>query len=161
MADDQKQNSQTTGAQSATAAAAAVVPAAVAPQGGGKKPPADESQFEIPQTVRDRFPHLIPLILQTESMTNDERQYWFQILPIMTDEQVKKLEEILVNEKQQLEKLDQEYQEEIKHINAKHNSQWKEFEEKEKRRKLRETESKSEQEEKAHEEELLKKLGNV
>ena len=49
------------------------------------------SKFDIPETVKQQYPDLIPLILQTESMTDDERQYWFQILPIMTDEQVKKL----------------------------------------------------------------------
>ena len=59
------------------------------------------SKFHIPQAVKDDYPELIPLIIQTESMDDEEREYWFQILPIMTDEQVEKLREILVNEKQQ------------------------------------------------------------
>ena len=83
------------------------------------------SKFDIPETVKQQYPDLIPLILQTESMTDDERQYWFQILPIMTDEQVKKLREILDNEKKQLENLDKKYDKEVKKINDKHVIEWK------------------------------------
>lgn len=116
------------------------------------------NKFEIPESVRQQYPELIPLILETESMTDEERQYWFQILPIMTDEQVGKLREILLNEKKQLEQIDKEYQQEIKQINAKHVSEWKAFEAKEKRQKLQTAESQAEQTEAQTEEELLKKL---
>lgn len=128
---------------------------------GGAKPGDDQSlfsKFDIPETVKKQYPDLIPLILETESMNDDERQYWFQILPIMTDEQVGKLREILVNEKKQLQQLDKEYEQEIKRINTKHVAEWKEFEVKEKRKKLRKAESKSEKEETKKQEELLKKL---
>jgi len=37
------------------------------------------AKFEIPETVKQQFPDLVPLIIQTESMNDDERQYWFQI----------------------------------------------------------------------------------
>lgn len=127
----------------------------------GSQPTDDQSifnKFEIPETVRKQYPDLIPLILSTESMNDDERQYWFQILPIMTDEQVTKLREILTNEKKQLEKLDTNYEQEIKRINSKHVTEWKDFEAKEKRKKLKAAERKSAKEEKTHEEELLKKL---
>lgn len=99
------------------------------------------SKFDIPDAVRTQYPELIPLILQTESMNDDERQYWFQILPIMTEEQVGKLREILGNEKKQLEALDKEYNQELKQINEKHVAEWKEFETKEKREKLKAAEA--------------------
>lgn len=130
----------------------------VAGAAGTADPNAQEQKFEIPETVRQQYPELVPLILATESMNDEERQYWFQILPIMTEEQVTKLREILVNEKQQLEKLDKEYDEELKRINTKHVSQWKEFEVKEKREKLKAAESQAKQSEKQTEEDLLKKL---
>ncbi len=79
----------------------------------------------------------------------------------MTDEQVKKLREILLNAKGQLEKLDKEYQGEMKQINAKHESEWKEFEAKEKREKLKEAEGKSAVGEQATQEDLLKKLQSL
>lgn len=116
------------------------------------------AKFDIPETVKQQYPDLIPLILQTESMNDDERQYWFQILPIMTDEQVSKLREILVNEKHQLENLDKKYNKEIKRINDKHVSEWNAMKAKEKRQKLQALEGEAEKTEKEHEEDLLKKL---
>lgn len=116
------------------------------------------AKFDIPETVKQQYPDLVPLILQTESMNDDERQYWFQILPIMTDEQVNKLREILVNEKKQLEDLDKKYNKEIKRINDKHVAEWNAAKAKEKRQKLQTTEGEAEKAEKQHEEELLKKL---
>ena len=82
-----------------TPTAAGTAPAGAAPA----------TKFEIPETVRAQYPDLVPLILETESMNDDERRYWFQILPIMTPEQVLKLRDILANEKKQLfqETLDQ------------------------------------------------------
>lgn len=116
------------------------------------------SKFDIPETVKQQYPDLVPLILETESMNDDERQYWFQILPIMTEEQVGKLREILVNEKQQLKQLDTEYEQEMKKINEKHAVEWKAFEAKEKREKLQAAEGQSAQTDKATEEDLLQKL---
>lgn len=115
-------------------------------------------KFEIPESVRTQYPDLIPLILQTESMNDDERQYWFQILPIMTDDQVTKLREILENEKKQLSELDQEYQQELKRINDKHVSEWKQFQADEKRKKLQDAEESARKTEEDKQEELLKNL---
>ena len=120
--------------------------------------PAILAKFEIPESVKTQHPDIITLIIATESMNDDERQYWFQIIPIMTDEQINKLRDILINEKKQLQQLDKDYEHELKRINDKHVSQWKEFEAKEKRKKLQAAESKEEVTEKQGEEELLKKL---
>ncbi len=42
-------------------------------------------------------------------MNNEERQYWINILPIMTHEQLKNLEDILTSEKKQLAAIDAKY----------------------------------------------------
>lgn len=115
-------------------------------------------KFDIPQFVKDNYPDLIPLIIETESMNDDERQYWFSILPIMTTEQINKLREILLNEKTQLQKLDSDYAKELKRINDKHLAEWKGFEMKEKWSKIKKAEAAAEEEEKQNEEEILKKL---
>lgn len=52
-------------------------------------------------------------------MDNKERQYWFDILPSMTDEKIERLFNILNEEKNDLVKLDRERQEEIIKINEK------------------------------------------
>ncbi len=63
----------------------------------------------IPAEVQQKFGPLIELIKGSESMNNEERQYWINILPIMTPEQLKNLEEILTNEKSQLQAIDEKY----------------------------------------------------
>jgi len=47
------------------------------------------------------------LIVATESMDNDERQYWFDIMPSMTDAQIDRLYDILDTEKRKLQELAQ------------------------------------------------------
>lgn len=119
------------------------------------------SKFHIPQAVKDLYPDLIPLILHTESMDDEEREYWFQILPIMTDDQVDKLREILVNEKDQLAKLDAEYEAELKKINEKHLSEWEAFEYEQTREKIQKEEAAYEADESSLEEDLLNKLDEL
>ena len=66
-----------------------------------------------------------------------------------------------MNEKQQLTNLDQEYEQELQKLNDKHMIEWKEFETKEKRKTLTSAEQTSKAQEKAEEEELLKRLSQV
>ncbi len=73
-------------------------------------PPA--SALVIPPDIQEKFGPLIEMIKASESMNNEERQYWINILGIMTTEQIKNLEEILVNEKKQLAAIDQKYNKE-------------------------------------------------
>jgi hypothetical protein len=112
----------------------------------------------ISDAVAKKFPDLEKLIKDTESMNEDERNYWFQILPIMTDDQIGKFRNILVNEKAQLKRLDTEYEDEINRLNQKHMIEWKEFETKEKRKALQTAEEAANKAEQVTEEELLKKL---
>jgi hypothetical protein len=118
-------------------------------------------KFHIPEVVQDDYPKIIPLILETESMDDEEREYWFQILPIMTDDQIKKFIGILMNEKKQLAELDQEYEKELKQINEKHLNEWQEFEARAERETIATKEATSEEEEGALEADLLNKLENL
>lgn len=120
-----------------------------------------QEKYSIPSLVKEKFPDLIQLIKETESMNDEERDYWFQILPIMTEEQIKKFRDILVNEKQQLTNLDKEYEQELQKLNEKHMIEWKEFETKEKRKTLTTAEKASKEKEKSEEEELLKRLSQI
>ena len=119
------------------------------------------SNFQIPTLVKEKFPDLVELIKSTESMSDEEREYWFQILPIMTEEQIIKLRNILISEKEQLQKLDQEYEDELNKLNEKHMIEWKEFESKEKRKALVTAESSEEVKEKKLEEDLLSQLNQL
>lgn len=120
-----------------------------------------EAKHAVPSSVRERFPDLVPLLIKTESMNTEERDYWFQVLPIMNDDQIVKLRTILVNERDQLKKIDSEYNQEIGKINQEHKSQWNAFEAQEKKKILQDTEKRSEIEEAGAEEALLQKLSQV
>lgn len=122
---------------------------------------APPEKYAIPSVVKEKFPDLVDLIKATESMSDDEREYWFQILPIMTEEQIIKFRDILVNEKEQLAKLDNEYEDELNRLNEKHMIEWKEFESKEKRRALTEAEQQASTNEQQTEEDLLAKLNQI
>ncbi|MBI5754367.1 hypothetical protein HZA40_04460 [Candidatus Peregrinibacteria bacterium] len=78
-----------------------------------------EAKYIIPAIVRDKFPDLVKLIYETESMNEEEREYWMQIMPIMSEEQIVKFRDILVNERDQLAKLDKEYNQEMSRIDNK------------------------------------------
>ncbi len=148
------------------------------PTGGQPQPPIDpkilqdfglttaqiteaEAKHAVPASVREHFPDLVPLLIKTESMNTEERDYWFQVLPIMNDDQIVKLRTILVNERDQLKKIDSEYNQEIGKINQEHKSEWNAFEAQEKKKILQDTEKRSEVEEAGAEEALLQKLGQV
>lgn len=122
---------------------------------------APPEKYAVPDLVKQKFPDLIQLIKETESMNDEERDYWFQILPIMTEEQIQKFRDILLNEKSQLSKLDKEYESELTKLNEKHMIEWKEFESKEKRKALTEAEKAANVKEQATEEELLSRLSNI
>ncbi len=67
----------------------------------------------VPADVRARFGTLIDFIIASESMTDDERRYWIDILPAMSDEQIASLKDILVRERDQLAAIDTKYAQDI------------------------------------------------
>ncbi len=121
----------------------------------------DDTKYNISDEVKTKYPELVELIKGTESMTDAEKIYWFQILPIMNDQQVDKLKKILTKEKEQLTKLDSEYEKELKRINDKHMIEWKEFETKKARENRQKAEAEAEEEEAKTEEDILSQLDDV
>jgi len=96
----------------------------------------DDITFEITDELQAKYPELIKLIVATESMDNDERQYWFDIMPSMTDAQIDRLYDILETEKKKLQELEVKYQKEIKTLNEKHLIEWQEMQVKEGKKKV-------------------------
>jgi hypothetical protein len=77
--------------------------------------------------MQAQYSELIKLILNTESMESDEKQYWFDIMPSMTDDQIDRLFNILDTERKKLEALEEKYSTEIKKLNEKHLIEWQEY----------------------------------
>jgi len=72
---------------------------------GGKK----MADFKIPEKLLKNDPQLVELILRSESMNDDERQYWFNLTNVMTPEQIEKLRDILVRERKKLDEIEKKY----------------------------------------------------
>lgn len=68
------------------------------------------------EKIQTKYPKLVDLIVTTESMEHDEKQYWFDILPSMTDAQRKKLFNILSTERKKLNELEKKYQKEAEKL---------------------------------------------
>ncbi len=64
------------------------------------------------------------LIKDTESMDDDERGYWYDILGSMSFKQKFRLTEILAVERRKLADLERKYMAEIKALNTKHLKKW-------------------------------------
>lgn len=96
--------------------------------------------FNILDEIELKYPELVELVLWSESIDNNEKQYWFDILPSMTDEQIDRLFNILLTERKQLEELNVKYQEEIKTLNEKHLIQWQSLQTQKTKEKIAEAE---------------------
>lgn len=87
-------------------------------------------KFYIDDKIYQSQSELIKLILNTDSMDDKERQYWFDIMPSMNEQQTQRLFNILETERKKLEELEIKYQDEIKFLNEKHLQEWAEFQKK-------------------------------
>jgi hypothetical protein len=77
--------------------------------------------FTIPIEFIEQMPALITLLLQSKSMNDAaEKQSWFNLLPLMTDEQISKLNDILTREKQKLDEIEKKYEEKKLEIKKKY-----------------------------------------
>jgi len=110
--------------------------------------PAAGSPLNIPADIAAKFPELLDLIKGSESMNDEERQYWINILPIMTPDQVQNLHEILDNERKQLKAIDEKYAQQMNALGSEKSIKESETE----RREKREARTKAEQSHKTEEE---------
>ncbi|OGJ63857.1 hypothetical protein A3C37_01280 [Candidatus Peribacteria bacterium RIFCSPHIGHO2_02_FULL_53_20] len=112
----------------------------------------------IPPETQQKFGEIIALIQASESMNDEERQYWINILPIMTPEQVGNLRQILDNEKSQLAAIDKKYSKEISALGQEELIRQADEVRRNRRLKLKTTERQSEEAEDTQTEDLLKKI---
>ena len=116
------------------------------------------SGVTISDDLRKKYPDLIDLVLKSESMNDEERQYWVNILPIMTPEQVQNLRDILDNEKKQLADIDKKYSAQIDTATDKERIAKTEASIVKRRTERSEQEEEHEIKEDVHTEDLLKKI---
>jgi len=66
-------------------------------------------------------PELVEMILRSKSIdTKEEKQNWFNLLPLMNTQQIEKLRAILIKEKTKLQEIEQKYEEKKMDIKKKY-----------------------------------------
>jgi biopolymer transport protein ExbB/TolQ len=120
-----------------------------------------QAGLTIPDDVAKKFADLIALIKASESMNNEERQYWVNILPIMTQDQIQNLQGILANERDQLQAIDKKYAQEIEKIGQPADTGLSEEEQTERRDARRAQEKENRQQEEEHADKLLGQIEEI
>ncbi len=117
--------------------------------------------LNIPDEIQQKFPDFIALIVGSESMNDEERQYWINILPIMTPDQLTNLKDILDNEKKQLAAIDKKYSKQLSVEDQRENLQETEQKMKKQRDERTEKEQAFEQEDEQHTDALLQQISEL
>jgi hypothetical protein len=117
-----------------------------------------QASLSIPADTQAKFGEIIQLITGSESMNAEERQYWINILPIMTPEQITNLKEILVNEKEQLAAIDAKYTKEITNMGTAEQVAVTDAERKKKRQERQKAEMEHKENEEGSAEDILKQI---
>ena len=83
------------------------------------------ANFTIPEEFLTTVPDLIVLVLNSKSMDSvEEKQSWFNLMPMMNQEQMDKLRDILTREKQKLEEIEQKYENKKSELKEKYTKKW-------------------------------------
>lgn len=116
-------------------------------------------KFTISADFLEKMPDLIELVLRSRSMDKDEeKQSWFNLMPLMTDEQIAKLRDILVREKQKLEEIEKKYEDKKAEIKKKYLTRWQNMGYVKKINDIKQAESVAEEKEDAEADALLESL---
>ncbi len=117
--------------------------------------------LNVPADIAEKFGDLIELIKGSKSMDGSERQYWVDVLPIMSEDQIQNLRGILDNEKKQLAQAEAAYTEGMQGAAKKAAKAFDAEAHREKKLARMEAEKAHEEAEKEHEENILKELENL
>ena len=78
-------------------------------------------KFTISDEFLNTMSDIIILVLNSKSMDNpEEKQSWFNLLPMMNKEQIDKLRDILTREKQKLMEIEQKYEQKKDELKTKY-----------------------------------------
>ncbi len=115
--------------------------------------------FDIPEEFLETDSDLIVLILKSKALETDEdKQNWLNLLPVMIEEQIYKLKDILIKEKEKLDEIDKKYSEKKRNIRQKYLLRWQKLGYVEKVKELKEKENQIKSKEDQEAEDLLNSL---
>ena len=117
------------------------------------------SNFDLPEEFLETDSDLIVLILKSKALESDEdKQNWLNLLPVMTEEQIYKLKEILIKEKEKLDEIEEKYSEKKRNIRQKYLLRWQKLGYVEKVKQLKEKEEQLKSKDDQEAEDLLNRL---
>lgn len=68
------------------------------------------SKFEIPDYFLENHPDAVILVLNSRSLSKDEeKQNRFNLVPMMNEEQISKLKDILIRERDKIAEIEEKY----------------------------------------------------
>lgn len=123
--------------------------------------PLPNLNLKVPAETQTKFPEIITMIQDSPSMNVEERQYWIDALPVMTDDQIRSLQGILTNEKKQLSEAEKNYNDRQTGNLKKAENAFNEAAYRAKKTALKEAEATAEHEEKSEEEKVLEELAKL
>ena len=78
-------------------------------------------ELNIPDNFLETEPELTVLILRSRSLAkNEEKQNWFNLIPMMNQEQIEKLRDILTRERDKIAEIEAKYEQKKQEIRAKY-----------------------------------------
>ncbi len=84
--------------------------------------------FDIPDEFLQEDVDLIVLILKSKSIeSKEDKQNWFNLLALMTSEQIEKLRNILIKERKKIEEIEAKYEKKKVDIKKKFLEKWQEM----------------------------------
>lgn len=84
--------------------------------------------FDIPDEFLQEDVDLIILILRSKSIeSKEDKQNWFNLLALMTSEQIEKLRNILLKERKKIEEIEAKYEKKKIDIKKKFLEKWQEM----------------------------------
>ena len=79
------------------------------------------SSYVIPEEFLKSMWAVIEMVLRSRSIdTKEEKQNWFNLLPLMNQDQISKLEAILIKEKSKLQEIEEKYEKKKSEIKEKY-----------------------------------------
>ena len=116
-------------------------------------------KYSIPEEFLKTDVELVELILSSRAIdSQQEKQNWFNLLPIMTDAQLEKLRNILKKEKQKLQEIEEKYASKKNEIKKKYLLKWQQLGYISQTSKLKEEEEQEKQKDETEAEQLLENL---
>lgn len=117
------------------------------------------SNYNIPNTMLESDSDVVVLVLESKSISETkEKQSWFDLYPLMNQEQIEKLRDILTREKQKLAEIEAKYQAKQEEIKRKYEETYASGAYQQQQDKIRNSEIASRQQEEQEADALLNQI---